>query len=170
MRCGEVTGDPEAFLELLVRMELCAIVEGDGLEEVRFRGNNPGYRRVGLAGGPVGNFSCSGQTGHPVYKGNDAFELVGSHHGVTFPMTELRTVFGGLGTLINGAFAPEPASGILCPVTLSSPFGHDPKLRVEVAATSAVPFDPSVNGRDTDLEVTGDGEHVGDLLWTPLES
>ena len=94
MRRREIAGDREAALELLVRMKLGAIVEGDGLEELGLEGNDPAEGRSDFAGGSVADFSQLRIACFSVYDSKDTFELVGAHDGIGLPVAELGPVVG----------------------------------------------------------------------------
>ncbi len=73
----EVAFDQELCLEALVGMELRSVVEGYGLEEVGFGGNDSAEGSVGLSSGSVADLCGSSQACLSFDKGEDALEVTG---------------------------------------------------------------------------------------------
>lgn len=147
---SEIAGDSEPLLEPFVRVELCAVIEGDSFEQVGFCGNDAADGSIGLSCGPVENFGYFGKPGLAFNEGNDALELIGAHYRVTFPVAELRTIATAGGAVADPKFSFESTYVILRPVTLSASFWNNSQVFEQFTASASILLDPSIDRRNAD--------------------
>lgn len=165
----EVAGDPEPLLKVLVRVELGTVVEGDGLKKVRFCSDDSPNGGVGLSSCPVKDFCYPGQASLTLNQSDDTLELVGAHHGVAFPMTELRSIVAAGWSVTDTEFSLESASVILALVTFSASFGYDSEIFEQFTTAAAILFDPTVDGGNADRDLSVELQTMTDLLRAPLK-
>lgn len=145
-------------------MKLRSVVEGDGLEEVRFRGKDSAEDRVGLNGGSMADLRGSSETRFSFNEGENALEVAGAHDGVTFPMTEFRTVLGTRRAFVNWALSFELSAVIYAAVTLSSPFGIDSEPLIDLSTTPTILSYHPIDRRNTDGQLPGQTKNIADLV------
>ena len=164
---GKVEPDFRFGFDLLIAMELGAVVQGDRLEQGRALPDRFEQRsrclllvaRVELLDHRVPRASF--------HKCEDAVPQVRSHHRVALPVPEFLPGLGRRRALADVPLAQQSASGVGAVSPLASSLGQHPQVLPDLPSCSSVATQPPIDRLGADAHLLAVGQPQRDLLRAP---
>jgi hypothetical protein len=157
---GEVDGGAERLLELLVAVELSAVIGSEGADAVRFVGEQSDEAGVGVLDGGARQRADADHTALALDCGDDA-GLAAAMDGVEFPVPVATTAVYDRGPLT------DPATAVFTGIALASLLGGAAKMAPERTPIGLIVPDIEIDGLVAHHRYPLAGSAPHDLLWAP---
>jgi len=167
MRGGEVDFGAESAFEVLVAVELDAVVGREGMDGMGLMGEQRGQARVGLLDGGPDERAEDGVAALALDSGGNA-GLAPAVDGVRFPVAESTALRDDFRPILDAAFAREPAAAILSAVAFAPALAGAAEVPPERAAGTLVAPNPEVDRLMAHDRKTEKTPASHDLLRTPI--
>ncbi len=161
----EVADGSVVRFELLVVVELGAVVEGDGAEGVLCSADDQERCIGGGACCSVREDADDGEAALSFNEGQETVLGVFAHDGVAFPVADARSVVDACRALADVSFAKQDTARGPAAVTFPADLVHDAGEAGEVSALAFVAPDAAVDGLVAGYPLAVPGKHAHDLLW-----
>ena len=162
---GKVDGDARGSLDVPVAVELSAVVDGDGLEQVLMGANELNDPSIGGSDGSRTQLADQYTSGCSFHERHDAVAVEGTDDGVHLPVSDLLARLDCRGPLRDVALAGEPAA-LLGPGVPFPPLRGLPQEAKQLTAALLVATNESVDRLVADLESPFDPQTAADLIRT----
>ena len=165
---GEVDEGAGGTLDVLVGVELGAVVEGEGVGGSRGVVDELDGAAVEGLGGTVGELAEQDEAGTTVDEGEDAGASRAAEDGVALKVTDAGSEVGLEGTLGDHALAGEAAAAVIRAIVFSPLPQGASEVAVELPPAAPVLPDVAVDGLMADGEQAVAREAARDLLGAPV--
>jgi len=169
MGCGEEEVRAGGCFDVLVAVELGAVVDGDGTDTTSGIVDELDGTPVGGLDGSSGELTDDGEASLTVDEREQAV-LVGTENCVSLEVSNAGTILGAWRSLRDRLLTGEPSSGIIAAVAFAAFLACTAQVAVEGASTPFVHPDVAVDGLVTDGEQAESAKPAADLLWTEVLS
>jgi hypothetical protein len=166
VRSGEVDRGAELMLNVLVAVELDAVVGSDGADLMRLLGEEGDHASVGVCDGGAGQWSDADQAALAFDEGDDA-GLTAAVDSIAFPIAEARPTFDDRRSLCDHALAGEATAAVVTPIAFAALFAGPTQVAPERAAGGLVAPDPEVDRLVAHHRQTLEPAPPHDLRGTP---
>jgi len=168
MRGRKVEGNAGLTLDLLVGVELSAVVGSDGLEPSGVLGNEPNGAFIQFFFGAGPELADQHVAGSSLDQGHNTVAGTGTDDGVDLPVTPPASASSRCGTFGDVTLSGEFPAAVIAAVALAPLLAGTAQFPVEHTAFGPIAPDIAIDGLMADRERTAQPQITRDLFRTPL--